>query len=77
MMNVNSARQSAQNARLARRDDRLAISSRVPELWSRASKLPQEPPATIDYGQANRQANQDCDRTSEKEFPYHNRRALT
>jgi hypothetical protein len=38
--------------------------------------LLQQPPAAIDYGEANRQANQEYDWTSEKEFLYHDNRTL-
>jgi hypothetical protein len=34
--------------------------------------LLEQPFAAIDYGEANSQANQDYDWTSEKEFLYHN-----
>jgi hypothetical protein len=35
--------------------------------------LLEQPPAAVNYGEANCQANQDYHWTSEKEFPYHNK----
>jgi hypothetical protein len=32
--------------------------------------LLEQPATAVDYGEANRQTNQDYDWTSEKEFPY-------
>ncbi|MEA1871925.1 MAG: hypothetical protein U9M91_00780 [Chloroflexota bacterium] len=34
----------------------------------------EQPPTAVNYGEANCQANQDYDWTSEKEFLYHNSR---
>ena len=36
----------------------------------------EQPPAAVDYGEADCQANQDYDWTAEKEFLHHNRQAL-
>jgi hypothetical protein len=38
--------------------------------------LREQPPAGVNYGEANCQANQDYDWTAEKEFLHHNRQAL-
>jgi len=60
-MNVSSALQSAQNAGY--------------ECFSPSPYAPQlleQPPATINYGKSNCQANQEYDWASEKEVPYHN-----
>ena len=60
-MNVSSALQSAQNAGY--------------ECFSPSPYAPQlleQPPAAVNYGEANCQANQDDYWTSEKEVPYHN-----
>jgi len=43
----------------------------------RACQFLEQPSATINYGEANCQANQDYDGASEKEFLYHNHQALT
>ena len=62
MVNVNSALQSAQNAGY--------------ECFSPSPYAPQlleQPPAAVNYGEANGQANQDYDWASEKEFLYHSR----
>jgi len=74
--NVNSAQQPVRNAELPEKDGSLAISGWVQQSRPGASKLPEQPPAAIDYGEANRQANQEYDWTSEKEFLYHDNRTL-
>jgi len=42
------------------------------ESGPRVRQLLEQPPAAVNYGEANCQANQDYDWSSEKEFLYHN-----
>jgi len=60
-MNVNSALQSAQNAGY----EYFSPSPYAPQLL-------EQPPATINYGKSNGQANQEYDWASQKEVLYHN-----
>jgi len=60
-------------------NDLLSISNsgRTKKSRARAPQLLEQPPAAVNYGEANGEANQDYDWASEKEFLYHsNHRAL-
>jgi hypothetical protein len=68
-MNANGARQSAHDAGPAKENSALAIPNRGKSEQSRSSaaKLLEQPLTAVDYSEANRQADQDYDRTPDKE----------
>jgi hypothetical protein len=74
MMNVNSARQSAQDVESTKENGTFVISNpaRIKKSRSRAAKLLEQPPSPVDYGEANCQTNKDYDWTPEKEPLYQN-----